>query len=63
MKRRPGDYSWEKVSLLDDDWDDAGVGDVLNTSRGERRSAPRNSGEYRRSNRYIEDGYGELDFA
>jgi hypothetical protein len=56
--------AWEKVSLIEDDFDDVGdVGDVISTNRGERRSAPRRNGEYRRTNRYIEDGYGELDFA
>jgi hypothetical protein len=53
---------WD-TELLDDDFDNANVGEVISTSRGERRSTPRPSGEYRRSNRYVEDGYGELDFA
>ncbi|WP_156928602.1 hypothetical protein [Bradyrhizobium sp. th.b2] len=58
MKSGPWDQE-----LIDDEFDDTNVGDVLNTSRGERRAAPRSGGEYRRSNRYVEDGYGELDFA
>jgi hypothetical protein len=61
--QRPGDFTWDKVTLLDDDFDEASVNDIVNTSRGESRSTPRGSGEYRRSNRYVEDGYGELDFA
>jgi hypothetical protein len=53
---------WD-TDLIDDDFDDTNVAEAINTSRGERRSTPRNNGEYRRSNRYVEDGYGELDFA
>jgi hypothetical protein len=53
---------WD-TDLIDEEFDDASVGEIINTSRGERRSSPRRSGEYRRSNRYTEDGYGELDFA
>jgi hypothetical protein len=50
--------------LLDDGFDEGfSVGEILDTSRGERRSTPRHSGDYRRSNRYVEDGYGEGDFA
>jgi hypothetical protein len=52
---------WDTELL--DDFDNANVGEVISTSRGERRSTPRPSGEYRPSNRYVEDGYGELDFA
>jgi len=63
MTRRPGDFSWNTVTLLDDDFDEANVTELISTSRGERRSTPRRNGEYRRSNRFIEDGYGELDFA
>ena len=60
--RKPSNCPWD-AELIDEDFDDASIGDVINASRGERRSAPRNSGEYRRSNRYVEDGYGEGDFA
>jgi hypothetical protein len=49
--------------LIDEDFDAASVSEVLTTSRGEHRSEPRRGGEYRRSNRFTEDGYGELDFA
>lgn len=54
---------WEHTELIDDGFDDANVSDVVNTSRGERQAPSRCGGEYRRSNRYVEDGYGELDFA
>lgn len=57
MKTGPWDQE-----LIDEDFDEATIGEVINTSRGERRSMPRGSGEYRRSNRYVEDGYGEGDF-
>jgi hypothetical protein len=60
--RKPSDGPWD-TELIDEEFDDAAIGDVITTSRGERRSTPRNSGEYRRSNRYVEDGYGEGDFA
>lgn len=56
--------SWENVSLIEDDFDELeNVTDVISTSRGERRTPSRYGGEYRRSNRHTEDGYGELDFA
>jgi hypothetical protein len=56
--------SWENVSLIEDDFDELeNVTDVISTSRGERRAPSRYGGDYRRSNRYTEDGYGELDFA
>jgi hypothetical protein len=56
--------SWENVSLIEDDFDELeNVTDVISTSRGERRAPSRYGGEYRRTNRYTEDGYGELDFA
>ena len=58
MKTGPWD-----TELIDEDFDDASIGEIINTSRGERRSSPGRTGEYRRSNRYVEDGYGELDFA
>ncbi|MEH2517387.1 phage baseplate assembly protein W [Bradyrhizobium sp. AZCC 1610] len=62
MNQRP--HRWQKVSLIEDDFDQVeSVGEVLSTSRGERRAPSRYGGEYRRSNRYTEDGYGELDFA
>jgi hypothetical protein len=60
MPKPLGDWDAE---LLDDDWDNTSISEAINTSRGESRSTPRGSGEYRRSNRYVEDGYGELDFA
>jgi hypothetical protein len=60
--RKPLNGPWD-TELIDDDFDNANVGEVVSTSRGERRSSPHQSGEYRRSNRYVEDGYGELDFA
>jgi len=53
---------WDQ-ELIDEDFDDTSIGDVVSTSRGERRASPRGAGEYRRPNRYVEDGYGELDFA
>jgi hypothetical protein len=56
--------SWENVTLIEDDFDDLeNLTDVISTNRGERRAPSRHGGEYRRSNRYTEDGYGELDFA
>jgi hypothetical protein len=58
MKMGPWD-----TELIDDDFDETNVGDIITTNRGERRSSPRRTREYRRSNRYVEDGYGELDFA
>jgi hypothetical protein len=60
--RKPKDGPWD-AELIDDGFDEANVGDVINTSRGERRTPSRCGGEHRRSNRYTEDGYGELDFA
>jgi hypothetical protein len=60
--RKPPNSPWD-AELLDDDFDDTSITEAINTSRGENRSTPRHSGEYRRSNRYVEDGYGELDFA
>lgn len=60
MKTKLG--PWD-ADLIDEDFDDASIGEVLNTSRGERRSTPRHTGEHRRSNRFTEDGYGEADFA
>lgn len=53
---------WD-TDLIDEEFDDTSVAEIITTSRGERRSEPRRSGEHRRSNRYVEDGYGELDFA
>jgi hypothetical protein len=56
--------TWQNVSLIEDDFDELeNVTDVISTSRGERRAPSRYGGEYRRTNRYTEDGYGELDFA
>ncbi|TYO65441.1 hypothetical protein FXV83_16025 [Bradyrhizobium hipponense] len=60
--RKPKQGPWDQ-ELIDEDFDETAVSDVINTNRGERRSSPRRGGEYRRSNRYVEDGYGELDFA
>ena len=55
---------WQKVSLIEDDFDELdSINDILSTNRGERRAPSRHGGEYRRPNRYTEDGYGELDFA
>ena len=54
----------ENVSLIEDDFDDLGsIGEIINTSRGERRAPSRFGGEHRRSNRWTEDGYGDQDFA
>jgi hypothetical protein len=58
MKTGPWD-----TELIDDDFDSTDFADVIGTSRGERQASPRRNGEYRRSNRYVEDGYGEADFA
>jgi len=60
--RDPG--SWKNVSLLDEDVDgDADIGSVIRTSRGFGRASSNNSSDYRRSNRFTEDGYGDSDFA
>lgn len=58
------DLSWKYVTVIDEEYDE--VGDIKNICRvnyGEGRAPSCNSGEYRRSNRFNEDGYGELDFA
>ncbi|ARQ95251.1 hypothetical protein [Bradyrhizobium phage BDU-MI-1] len=56
--------TWENVALIEDDFDDVeDLGDLISTSRGERHVTRRHNGEYRRSNRFTEDGYGDLDFA
>lgn len=57
--------AWQNVHLIEDDFDDPveDLGDLISTSRGERRAPRRHNGEYRRSNRSTEDGYGDLDFA
>jgi hypothetical protein len=60
MKTKTG--PWD-TDLIDDDFDETSVVDIVNTSRGERRSEARRGGDYRRPNRFVEDGYGELDFA
>jgi hypothetical protein len=60
MSSRGGPWDTE---LIDDEFDEATIAEVITTSKGERRSSPRRSGEHRRSNRFTEDGYGELDFA
>jgi hypothetical protein len=51
------------VSLIEEGFDDTNAGEAVDLNRGERRAPSRSSGEYRRSNRFTEDGYGELDFA
>jgi hypothetical protein len=58
------DKAWKNVHVLDDDHDgDMDVNSIYRISRGEGRAPSRHFGEYRRSNRRTEDGYGELDFA
>ena len=56
---------WKHVLLLDDGHDDdsVDVSTVLRTSRGGGRTQARRNGEYRRSNRHTEDGYGDSDFS
>lgn len=52
------------VTLLDDDVDgDADVGFLIRSNRGGGLNSARHNSEYRRSNRYVEDGYGEHDFS
>ena len=59
-RRRP---VWDD-ELLDEDVDgDADISSMIRTSRGFGRAPTRNSGDYRRSNRFTEDGYGDSDFA
>ncbi|SHH04006.1 hypothetical protein [Bradyrhizobium erythrophlei] len=52
------------VVLLDEDVDgEADIGNLIRTSRGSNQSYPQHNSDYRRSNDFPEDGYGELDFA
>jgi hypothetical protein len=54
---------WD-AHILDEDvdsYDD--ITNTIRTSRGEGRAPSRHRGEYCRSNKFTEDGYGELDFA
>jgi hypothetical protein len=60
MKQKLGPWDTE---LIEADFDETSIGEIVRTSRGERRSEPRRGGDYRRPNRFVEDGYGELDFA
>jgi hypothetical protein len=51
------------VALLEDIDDLDDLDSLIRTSRSDTRTSSRRNGEYRRSNRSTEDGYGELDFA
>ncbi|WP_316196682.1 hypothetical protein [Bradyrhizobium sp. SZCCHNS3053] len=63
MRNPPKACPWE-TDLIESEFDDnTDIGQLITTTRGERRTLPRGSAEHRRSNRYVEDGYGELDFA
>jgi hypothetical protein len=63
MTQRKG-HVVENVTLLEDGFDDFDdIGDIISTSRGERRTPCRYGGDHRRSNRFAEDGYGDQDFA
>ena len=53
---------WD-ADLLDEDVDgDDDVMSLIRTNRGQSRTMSRQTGEYRRSNRFVEDGYGDQDF-
>lgn len=50
--------------LLDDDIDgDSDIGNVIRSNRGAGRAPPHRTSDYRRSNRFTEDGYGDSDFS
>jgi hypothetical protein len=50
--------------LLDDDVDgDADISSIIRTNRGAGRAPTRRMSDYRRSNRFTEDGYGDSDFS
>ncbi|SDK44984.1 hypothetical protein [Bradyrhizobium ottawaense] len=56
--------TWNHTSLIEDEFDDVeSVSEIIQTNRGERRAPSRYRGEYRRSDRHNEDGYGEMDFS
>ena len=51
-------------NLLDDDIDgDSDIGNIIRTNRGGGQSPHRKMSDYRRSNRFTEDGYGDSDFS
>jgi hypothetical protein len=51
------------VQILDDDDDYDDVSSLIRTNHGAGRAPTRHNSEYRRSNRFAEDGYGDSDFA
>lgn len=59
----PGVFRWQRVLLLDDDFDRSDDLSSLINANGAGRTAPHRTNEYRRRRRQSEDSYDELDFA